>query len=248
MRLFSANEDVIEHFVNDTLYFLTSHQIGRTGLDQILMSIPNHKNVHKLPGVFRSRSNLGSAKKHLVHRIEYAAEETSSADVYWAVKFDTKSDVKCLCDDCGEGPLKCIKSAKEVYQSAFHPNGGCTEIIQVNDPSFLSNAMKEQWSETAGVAGLDRPPGLDKCADIMFLGIMDSSRKDLWDQSIPKWGCALMATMGRNTETMFLTVIHNGKVIQHLWDSVHTAFAANPAQKRWERLDPIPAAAALAAE
>jgi hypothetical protein len=66
------------------------------------------------------------------------------------------------------------------------------------------------------------PNGLNGCPDIMFLGVCKSDVEDVWkaDISDSNWALALMTTMSTQTETMFLTLIHEPSKVAELWRHV----------------------------
>jgi hypothetical protein len=185
------------------------------------------------PGRAKSGNKLtGEQRDRIIKPLEYAKDldpEKATREVYWVLELHD-GDAECLCFDTHDG--KCLNKVEDVYREMMHKTGGKTEFVAVED-SFEQNDMRDDWKPG------QIPAGLGQCLDIMFLGLCHSEN-DVWTpQGQRDWGCALLATMGPNTETMFLTVIHAEEAIQKLWNFVSMAFishdVSNNIVMRWTK-------------
>jgi hypothetical protein len=221
--LLTETDELVKGLGNGKLCFFIDPDKKR--LDRLLRSgsIPGRED--DLPGRVRKAEDIvDSLKEKLAYPIQHARNNPIDPNhpVYWIVDFGDDHPT-CICGQ-GHAEAKCMLPVRDVYRSVFHPKDGRTEVIAVSK-DFLVNPMNDQWASDASTAISGVKPGLGNCSDIMFLGVSRST--DIWDHGDAEWGCALMATMGPKTETMFLTIVHQRDAVNRLWLSVKNAFNAH---------------------
>jgi hypothetical protein len=101
------------------------------------------------------------------------------------------------------------------YCKYIHLTRGGEHIGQTQVFAVDKGLFERSLTDSAG--------GFGGCPDIMFLGACNAKTNDVWKERNPTWAMALMTTMSTQTETMFLTLIHDQKAIYELWGYVKRA-------------------------
>ncbi len=165
----------------------------------LLRSGPDRPGRHARPGTVLPASRLVVNSDRIIKPLKHATTDTPRGEVYWAIELG-KNEARCVCTGAHSEFGHCVQSVQMEYKQAMHPHGGTTEFFAAKG-AFVKNKMKDVYD---GAGQGDALPGLEQCSDIMFLGL--GRDNDVWAEDEPGWGCALLATMGPQTETMFLTV------------------------------------------
>jgi hypothetical protein len=178
--------------------------------------------ISEWPGRVLTAGGLTAEQQnHVVNPLRHAlAGNGNTRPVYWVLA--PTGGEECYCQLPGgrkHGAKSCLQPVSDVYRRLLHKRGGKTEIIKTDVEKHFDRRMLDASGDPAAVAGLEG------CSDIMFLGL---TKGDAWTDNGAQWGCALLASMGPGTETMFLTVIYSELEIYKLWNCVRRALDFTP--------------------
>jgi len=176
------------------------------------------------PGrVLAPRGLTAEQQNHVVNPLKHAlVGNGKTRPVYWVLAPATGEECYCQLPGGRKHAAKsCLQPVSDVYRRFLHKKGGKTEIIKTDVEKHFDRRMLDASDDPAAVAGLEG------CSDIMFLGL---TKGDAWTDNEAQWGCALLASMGPGTETMFLTVIYSEPEIYKLWNCVRRALDFTPLQ------------------
>ena len=177
---------------------------GSKGKTEILSSrdcSAPKKVYHELHG----RSKVDELIPQLAWTYGEASGEKNGRWAYWMVKrdpFDEKDE-----------PLRALRVFDQ-FSKLMHPDGrGYTQAHFIDEATFSDPLFGDDVSN----------PGLNGCGELLFLGAhnLSPAEDDVWQlEEDPKLALALLATMSKNSETMFMTVVWDHGLVSRLWRKV----------------------------